>query len=164
MAEIGFSQAGLSKYAAPGHWNDPDMLEVGNGKMSTDEYTTHMTLWAILAAPLLAGNDLTKMSPADKAILTNKDVIAIDQDPLGRQGDRISAVGPYEVWSKPLQDGSLAVALFNRGKDTAAIALPAASAIGLKRINTVRDVWSPADTTKGPWMVSAHSVELLIVR
>ena len=163
MAEIGFSQAGLSKYAAPGHWNDPDMLEVGNGKMTTDEYTTHMTLWAILAAPLLAGNDLTKMSAADKAILTNKDVIAIDQDALGKQGDRVSAVGPYEVWSKPLKDGSVAVALFNRGEDTAAIALPAASAIGLKRINTVRDIWSPADTTRGPWLVSGHSAELLIV-
>ncbi len=163
MAEIGFSQAGLSKYAAPGHWNDPDMLEVGNGKMTTDEYTTHMTLWAILAAPLLAGNDLTKMSAADKAILTNKDVIAIDQDALGRQGDRVSAVGPYEVWSKPLKDGSVAVALFNRGEDTAAITLPAASAIGLKRINTVRDIWSPADTTRGPWLVSGHSAELLIV-
>ncbi len=163
MAEIGFSQAGLAKYASPGHWNDPDMLEVGNGKMTTDEYTTHMTLWAILAAPLLAGNDLTKMSAADKAILTNKDVIAIDQDALGKQGDRVSAVGPFEVWSKPLKDGSVAVALFNRGEDSEKIALPAASALGLKSIQTIRDVWSPGDTTKGPWLVSGHGVELLIV-
>ena len=163
MAEIGFSQAGLAKYAAPGHWNDPDMLEVGNGKMTTDEYTTHMTLWAILAAPLLAGNDLTRMSPADKAILTNKDVIAIDQDPLGRQGDRISAAGPFEIWSKPLKDGSVAVALFNRGEDTEAIAMPVASAIGLRGVRSVRDVWSPADTSKGPWMVPGHGVELLII-
>ncbi len=163
MAEIGFSQAGLAKYAAPGHWNDPDMLEIGNGKMTTDEYTTHMTLWAILAAPLLAGNDLTKMSPADKAILTNRDVIAIDQDPLGRQGDRVSAEGPFEVWSKPLKDGSVAVALFNRGEDTEKMALPPASAISLKSVKSIRDIWSPGDTTKGPWLVPGHGVELLII-
>src|SRR5271157_258797 len=74
MAEIGFSQAGLAKYAAPGHWNDPDMLEVGNGGMKPDEYRTHMSLWAILAAPLLAGNDLSKMTPETVAILTNHEV------------------------------------------------------------------------------------------
>ncbi len=164
MEEIGFSQAGLSKYAGPGHWNDPDMLEVGNGKMTTDEYTTHMTLWALLAAPLLAGNDLTRMSPADKAILMNKDVIAIDQDALGRQGDRVSADGPFEVWTKPLKDGSVAVGLFNCGEDTEAMALPAASALGLKSVKSIRNVWSPGNTTKGPWLVSGHSVELLIVR
>ena len=164
MAEIGFSQAGLSRYAAPGHWNDPDMLEVGNGKMTTDEYTTHMTLWALLAAPLLAGNDLTRMSAADKAILMNKDVIAIDQDTLGKQGDRRSADGPFEVWTKPLKDGSVAVGLFNRGEDTEAMALPAASVLGLKKVTSIRDVWSPGDTTKGPWLVSGHGVELLIVR
>lgn len=164
MEEIGFSQAGLSKYAGPGHWNDPDMLEVGNGKMTTDEYTTHMTLWALLAAPLLAGNDLTSMSPADKAILMNKDVIAIDQDALGRQGDRVSADGPFEVWTKPLKDGSVAVGLFNRGEDTEAMALPAASALGLKSVKSIRNVWSPGNTTKGPWLVSGHSVELLIIR
>ena len=163
MAEIGFSQAGLAKYAAPGHWNDPDMLEIGNGKMTTDEYTTHMTLWSLLAAPLLAGNDLTRMSPADRAILMNKDVIAIDQDALGKQGDRISAAGPFEVWTKPLKDGSVAVGLFNRGEDTEAMALPPASALGLKSVKSIRDVWSPGDATKGPWLVSGHSVELLIV-
>jgi alpha-galactosidase len=101
MSNIGFSQAGLSKYAAPGHWNDPDMLEVGNGKMKYNEYLTHMSLWAILAAPLLAGNDLSQMSAETKSILMSKDVIAIDQDPLGKQGDRVSAEGPFEVWSKP---------------------------------------------------------------
>ena len=113
MSHIGFAQAGLAKYAAPGHWNDPDMLEVGNGEMKHDEYLTHMSLWAMLAAPLLAGNDLSQMSAETKSILTNKDVIAIDQDPLGKQGDRVSAEDPFEVWSKPLKDGSVAVALFN---------------------------------------------------
>ena len=83
MIAIGSSQAGLAKFAGPGHWNDPDMLEVGNGKMTTDEYRTHMSLWVLLAAPLLAGNDLTKMSVVDKGILMNKEAIAIDQDSLG---------------------------------------------------------------------------------
>lgn len=164
MSEIGFAQAGLAKYAAPGHWNDPDMLEVGNGKMSTDEYRTHMTLWSLLAAPLLAGNDLTKMSDADKAILMNRDVIAIDQDALGKQGDRVSAEGPFEVWSKPLKDGSAAVGLFNRGEDNERMSLPAASALKLKSIATVRNVWSPNDAGKGPWMVPRHGVVLLVVR
>ena len=97
MIAIGFSQAGLSKYAGPGHWNDPDMLEIGNGKMTEDEYKTHMSLWVLLAAPLLAGNDLTKMSPADKGILMNKEAIAIDQDSLGRQGDRLYEGGDLDV-------------------------------------------------------------------
>src|SRR5258707_750182 len=89
MLVIALAQAGLGKYAGPGHWNDPDMLEVGNGKMTTEEYKTHMSLWVILAAPLLAGNDLTKMSDADKSILMNKEAIAIDQNVLVRQGGRL---------------------------------------------------------------------------
>jgi alpha-galactosidase len=114
MAEIGFSQAGLARFAGPEHWNDPDMLEVGNGGMNTEEYRTHMSLWAILAAPLLAGNDLSKMTPETVALLTNKDVIAVDQDPAGKQGDRVWAEGPIEVWSRTLADGSKAVGVFNR--------------------------------------------------
>jgi alpha-galactosidase len=114
MAEIGFGQAGLARFAGPGHWNDPDMLEVGNGGMNTEEYRTHMSLWAILAAPLLAGNDLSKMTPETVALLTNRDVIAVDQDPAGKQGDRVWAEGPIEVWSRTLADGSKAVGVFNR--------------------------------------------------
>ena len=114
MAEIGFSQAGIAKYAGPGHWNDPDMLEVGNGGMNQEEYRTHMSLWAILAAPLLAGNDLAKMTPETIGLLTNREVIAIDQDAAGIQGDRVGAEGPMEVWVRPLADGSTAVGLFNR--------------------------------------------------
>jgi len=93
MIAIGFSQAGLSQYGGPGHWNDPDMLEIGNGKMDQDEYRTHMTLWVLLASPLLAGNDLSKMTDADKALLMNKEAIAIDQDSLGKQGDRLTRAG-----------------------------------------------------------------------
>jgi alpha-galactosidase len=114
MAEIGFSQAGLARFAGSGHWNDPDMLEVGNGGMTTEEYRTHMSLWAILAAPLLAGNDLSTMTPETVALLTNRDVIAVDQDSAGKQGDRVSAEGPIEVWVRPLADGSKAVGIFNR--------------------------------------------------
>jgi alpha-galactosidase len=115
MSEIGFSQGPLAKYAGPGHWNDPDMLEVGNGGMTNDEYRTHMSLWALLAAPLLAGNDLSKMTEDTKSILINKRVIAIDQDALGVQGKRMSKDGDLEIWSKPLSGGAVAVGLFNRG-------------------------------------------------
>jgi alpha-galactosidase len=163
MSNIGFSQAGLSKYAAPGHWNDPDMLEVGNGKMNGNEYRTHMSLWAILAAPLLAGNDLSQMSADTKAILMNKEVIAIDQDPLGKQGDRVSADGPFEVWSKPLKDGVLAVGLFNRGHDAEQMSLPLQK-LGLSAGSKIHNVWNPSDSGHGPWMVPEHGVVLLIVK
>src|ERR1700760_2060626 len=163
MSNIGFAQAGLSKYAGPGHWNDPDMLEVGNGKMKYNEYLTHMSLWAILAAPLLAGNDLSQMSAETKSILLNKDVIAIDQDPLGKQGDRVSADGPFETWSKPLKDGSLAVALFNRGHDAEQMALPVGK-LGLSAGSKIHNVWNPSDSGHGPWMVPEHGVVLLIIK
>jgi alpha-galactosidase len=107
-------QDGLESYAGPGHWNDPDMLEVGNGGMTTTEYRSHFSLWCLMAAPLMAGNDLSNMSSDIKEILTNKEVIAIDQDPLGIQGRRVKKDGDLEVWSKQMQDGSRAVALLNR--------------------------------------------------
>jgi alpha-galactosidase len=164
MTLIGFSQAGLSKYAGPGHWNDPDMLEVGNGKLTLDENRLHMSLWAILAAPLLAGNDLSQM-PADTAsILTNRDVIAIDQDPLGKQGDRVSAVGPVEIWAKPLQGGAKAVALFNRD-DTALPITLKLSDVGFVGGAKAHDIWAAKDLGKlqGSYTatVPRHGVVLL---
>ena len=141
MTLIGFSQAGLSKYAGPGHWNDPDMLEVGNGKLTLDENRLHMSLWAMLAAPLLAGNDLSKMPPETAAILTNHEVIAIDQDELGKQGDRVSAVGPVEIWAKPLKGGDKAVALFNRD-DTPLPVTVKFSDLGLKERKSARHLAS----------------------
>jgi alpha-galactosidase len=108
-------QIGLEPYAGPGHWNDPDMLEVGNGGMTTTEYGSHFSLWAMLAAPLIAGNDIRNMTPEIKEILTNKEVIAVDQDPLGVQGRRVRKSGDLEVWAKQMKDGSRAVVLFNRG-------------------------------------------------
>jgi alpha-galactosidase len=164
MAEIGFSQAGLSKYAAPGHWNDPDMLEVGNGGMTGDEYRTHMSLWAILAAPLLAGNDLSKMSPETLSILKNKDVVAIDQDSLGKQGDRVSAEGPYEIWSRPLAHGK-AIALFNRSESAAPVTLHLQS-VGVKAGAKAKDVWTGSEVTLNDGFqakVPRHGVVLLMV-
>jgi alpha-galactosidase len=119
MINIVDQQVGLQKYAGPGHWNDPDMLEVGNGGMTNNEYRTHFSLWAILAAPLIAGNDLLHMTEATKEILTNKDVIAVDQDPAGKEGYKIEDGGDQEVWVKPMSDGSFAVLLLNRGEQRA---------------------------------------------
>ena len=164
MSVIGFAQAGLSKYAAPGHWNDPDMLEVGNGHMTPDEYRTHMSLWAILAAPLLAGNDLSKMDDTTMSILMNKDVIAVDQDRLGIQGGRVRAVGPFEVWMKPLAGGSKAVALFNRSEAEYPITAQFKE-MGFSGVVHARDLWSGKDlgTLHGSYtaMVPKHGVVLL---
>jgi alpha-galactosidase len=108
-------QDGLAKYAGPGHWNDPDMLEVGNGKLTIEENRAHFSMWALLAAPLLAGNDLPHMKPEIRDILTNRDVIAINQDKLGRQGTRAYSDGEVEVWTRHLSGGALAVAVLAAG-------------------------------------------------
>lgn len=110
-------QEGLQKYAGPGHWNDPDMLEVGNGKLSLAENRAHFSMWAMLAAPLLAGNDLPNMKPEVRAILTNQDVIAIDQDRLGKQGSRAYSDGEVDVWVRDLAGGGKAIAVLNVGED-----------------------------------------------
>ncbi|MFO7447184.1 MAG: glycoside hydrolase family 27 protein [Ignavibacteriaceae bacterium] len=106
-------QDGLRKYAGPGHWNDPDMMEVGNG-LSDGENRAHFSMWCMLAAPLIAGNDISNMSDATKNILTNKEVIAVDQDPLGIQGFKYSAEDSMEIWFKPLQNDEWAVCFLNR--------------------------------------------------
>lgn len=143
IALIGFGQAGLSHFAGPGHWNDPDMLEVGNGKLSFDESKTHMSLWAILAAPLIAGNDLTHMSAETLSILNNEEVIAIDQDPLGIQGDRVKETGPLEIWSKPLAGNAKAVGLFNRSISPMKMTLKLRD-VGLQSAH-IRDLWLHKD-------------------
>ena len=119
MAMNGFGLVAIARYAGPGHWNDPDMLEVGNGGMSAVEYQTHISLWALVAAPLLAGNDLSTMTPETISLLTNREVIAIDQDSAGNQGARVWAKGANEVWAKKLADGSQAVGFFNRSDEMA---------------------------------------------
>jgi len=110
-------QAGLAKYAGPGHWDDPDMLEVGNGRLTLTENRSHFSMWVLLAAPLLAGNNLTTMKPEVEAILTNGDVIAVDQDRLGKQASRIYVEGEVEIWARPLESGAMAVAVLNAGSD-----------------------------------------------
>lgn len=133
----------LYTHAGPGHWNDPDMLEVGNGGMTDTEYRTHFSLWAMMAAPLIAGNDVVGMTDRTRAIPLNRGVIAVDQDPLGVQGHRIRAESAREVWVKPLADGARAVVLLNRGEQPAQIAL-VWTEIGLEigAGSTVRDLWS----------------------
>lgn len=140
MASIGFSQDGLESFAGPGHWNDPDMLEIGNGHMSKAEYITQMSLWALLAAPLLSGNDLSKMDQSTRDILTNREIIAVDQDKAGIQGHRLSAQGPLEIWEKNLSDGSKAVGLFNRSLWYARIPLNLRSISGPSG-GYIRDLW-----------------------
>ncbi len=110
-------QKDIVRYAGPGHWNDPDMLEVGNGGMTNEEYRTHFTLWCMMAAPLMAGNDLANMSPETKEILMNDEIIALDQDSLGRQGFCYRDNGDYEIWVKPLKNREKAVCLLNRGDE-----------------------------------------------
>jgi alpha-galactosidase len=166
MSVIGFSQNGLEKFAGPGHWNDPDMLEVGNGGMSHNEYQTHMALWALLAAPLLAGNDLRSMTPETREMLTNSEVIAVDQDPKGIQGHRLWDEGPLEIWAKLLSDQSHAVGLFNRGESGLNITLDF-KMLGVTGPVKLRDLWRHADLgeARGSYTASVpkHGVLLLKV-
>ncbi|MFD7883490.1 NPCBM/NEW2 domain-containing protein [Streptomyces bauhiniae] len=157
----------LAPYAGPGHWNDPDMLEVGNGGMTDTEYRSHFSLWAVMAAPLLIGTDLRTASPATLDILGNKEVIAVDQDPLGRQGTVVSSEGGRWVVAKEMADGSRAVALFNESGTAQRVATSAA-AVGLPRAPgyTRRDLWQHRDTNTAGTIaatVPAHGTVLLRV-
>jgi alpha-galactosidase len=167
MTRIGFGQNDLAPWAGPGHWNDPDMLEIGNGGMSETEYKTHMSLWSILAAPLLAGNDLRDMKPSILEILTNREVIAVNQDEVGKQGKRIARSGDQEVWARPLHDGSHAVALFNRGSSSATVTVKWTD-LGLTDVpKHARDLWAHADVPitapEYSTTVPSHGVVLLRV-
>lgn len=157
-------QAELAAFAGPGHWNDPDMLEVGNGGMNDAEARAHFTMWAMLAAPLMAGNDLRGMSAATRATLTNRAVIAVDQDALGRQAQRVRRDGDLDIWSRPLADGSWALAVLNRGAATATAQLEFA-ALGVPARARVRDLWRGrtlgSNLTGLRASVPAHDVLLL---
>jgi alpha-galactosidase len=157
--------ADLAPYSGPGAWNDPDMLEVGNGGMTAAEYRAHFSMWAMLAAPLMAGNDLRTMSAETRAMLTNHDVIAIDQDPLGKQATRIRDDGDQEVWARPLADGGEAIALLNRGTKPAEIGVKWAAAAPTDRVSTVRNLWShqeqPAAADGYAAVVPAHDVVMI---
>jgi alpha-galactosidase len=166
VVEILDAQATLASYAGPGHWNDPDMLEVGNGGMTDAEYRAHFSLWAMLAAPLIAGNDLASMTADTAAILTNRAVIAIDQDRLGVPAHRAVKDGVAEVWARPLAGGAHAVALLNRGSAPRSIRLDW-SALDLPDYVTltVRDLWAAKDLPRASGGLSVdvppHAVVLL---
>jgi len=138
-------QVGLERYAGPGHWNDPDMLQVGNG-LTESEDRAHFTMWAMLAAPLLAGNDLRKMSDATRAILTNREVIAVDQDRLGQQARKLRDDGNEEIWARELEGGRWAIAFLNRGQGPVRMTVRW-SELGwpADRVVKVRDLWAHAD-------------------
>ncbi len=149
MEKNGFSQLDIAEYPQPGHWNDPDMLEVGNGGMTGDEYRTHMSLWAMLRAPLIAGNDLRQMSDETKSILMNTEVIAIDQDLAARPVQVLSVDGRSEVLVRSLEGDAVAVGLFNRGDQPAEISfrwdnLHLGAFLG-GRTMEARDLWKHED-------------------
>ncbi len=170
VMDIVDSNEGLYSYAGPGHWNDPDMLEVGNGGMTADEQRAHFSLWAMMAAPLIAGNDVAHMNEATRSVLMNRDVIAVDQDRLGHAGRRVRKEGDLEVWSRDLADGSRAVLLLNRG--------PAAAPISFKWSEVgfpdsfslrVRDLWEARElgASSGSYTansVPSHGVKMLLLR
>jgi alpha-galactosidase len=161
--------AELYPYAGPGHWNDPDMLEVGNGGMSEDEYRAHFSMWAMLAAPLMAGNDLSNMDAATKKILLNKEVIAVDQDVLGTQAHRAAQTGSADVWVRPLAGGGRAVALLNRDTTAAPITVTWQQLDYPDHLAArIRDLWQAKDVgtvrAKYTAVVPPHSVVMLRVQ
>ena len=158
-------QAALAPFAGPGHWNDPDMLEIGNGGMNDAEYRAHMSLWAITAAPLIAGNDIRNMTPAIKAILLNREVIAIDQDELGKQATPRKQ-GTLETWVKPLADGSVAVVLVNLGPAEADVTVTAADLGLAKQVSSARDLWAHTDVAfkEGAYTQKVASHDVLMLR
>ena len=169
VVEILDLQDGLQTYAGPGHWNDPDMLEVGNPGMSPTEYRSHFVMWCILAAPLMAGNDIMHMTDDTRAILTNREMIAIDQDALGIQGHRVRKDGDLEIWSKQLSDGSRAVALLNRGAGEQKMTANWTDIGYPESLSAqVRDIWNHKDLGKKSGSFSAdvpsHGVVVIKVK
>ncbi|UCD74318.1 MAG: putative Ig domain-containing protein [Phycisphaerales bacterium] len=153
MAYIGFAQNGLEQFAGPGHWNDPDMLVVGRvgwgptlheTRLTPDEQITHITLWSLLAAPLLLGCDLARLDEFTLALISHPEVIEVDQDPLGKQAGRMSIDGEHQIWARPLHDGSMAVGLFNLGEDEATVTADW-KMLGLTGERSVRSLWLRRD-------------------
>ena len=159
----------LWPFAAPGHWNDPDMLEVGNGGMTAEEYRSHFSLWAMMAAPLIAGNDVSGMDAATRDILLNREVIAVDQDALGNAGHRVDKQGEREVWVRPLAGGARAVLLFNRGAVAAPITVRWEQLqLPDRRRAAMRDLWAHRDLAAASGRYTAtvpsHGVVMLRIQ
>jgi alpha-galactosidase len=175
LSRIGFSQAGHEKYAGPGHFNDPDMMIVGMvgwgprlhpTRLTPNEQFTHVSLWCLLASPLLIGCDMTKLDEFTLGLLTNDEVLDVDQDPLGRQAARLVQDGLKEVWAKDLEDGSKAVGLFNRDTAETEVAVKW-SDLGISGKHIVRDLWRQKDLgsldTEFRTLVPHHGVVLVKV-
>lgn len=149
MSGIGFGQSGKEKDSSPGHWNDPDMLVVGvmsgrPSRLTPDEQYTHISLWSLLCAPLLIGCDLSKADEFTISLLSNDEVLEVNQDPLGKQAARISKKENLQVWAKDMEDGSKAVGLFNLNDDKRTVKVTWAE-LGLTGNHTIRDLWRQKD-------------------
>jgi len=175
LSDIGFNQAKLSSYASPGRWNDPDMLIVGMvgwgenlhpTRLNAYEQYTHISLWSLLSAPLLLGCDLARLDPFTLSLLTNDEVLAIDQDPLGKQAVRIVDKEGYQIWKKELADGNLAIGIFNLGEEFSDISFSWTD-LGLATPARIRNLWTQQDEDKGDATYSArvpwHGVKLIKV-
>jgi alpha-galactosidase len=175
MSKIGFSQAGHEKYAGPGHWNDPDMLVVGmvgwgnlhpTGLTPNEQYT-HISLWCLLCSPLLIGCDMAQLDEFTLNLLTNDEVLEVSQDPLGKQAGRVAKADNLEVWAKAMEDGSMAVGLFNRGESEKPVTAKW-SDLGLTGKQIVRDLWRQKDLgeidNEFSASVGRHGVVLVRVR
>jgi alpha-galactosidase len=175
MTSNGFAEAGREQYAGPGHWNDPDMLVVGkvgwgpslhSTRLTPNEQYTHISLWCLLSSPLLIGCDMTQLDPFTLNLLTNDEVLAINQDPLGREASRIARADDAEVWAKDLADGSKAVGLFNRWELPQTVSVKW-SDLAMSGPQSVRDLWRQKDlgqfTDQFSAEVPRHGVLLLRV-
>ncbi|MNS01133.1 Alpha-galactosidase A precursor [compost metagenome] len=170
-------QDGLRKYVGPGHWNDPDMLEVGNGKLTPREDRAHFTMWAMLAAPLIAGNDIRNMDKGTVEVLTNKDIIAINQDSLGIQGFKHTSVDSLQTWLKPLKGGDWAICFLNRSKSEKVVSLDwkkviIQDSLSGKELNgqtstyTLKNLWTKkkTGTTKKPFSTKVPARDVVVLR
>jgi alpha-galactosidase len=163
MTPTGSQQDVPEKFTGPAHWNGPDMLEIGNGGVSDAECQLHMSLWTMLSAPLLAGNDPSKMTPETKAILMNRHVVALHQDALGRPGKRIWAEGPMEIREKELSGGRRAVALFHRGESPLEFD-PRLKVLTDMKVMRFEDLWTKKDIvldSSAELRIPSHAVVLL---
>ncbi|HVT73586.1 MAG TPA: glycoside hydrolase family 27 protein [Lacunisphaera sp.] len=159
---------GIAKYAGPGHWNDPDMLEVGNEGLTVAESRAHFSLWCLLAAPLMAGNDVRHMTPETRAILTDREVIAIDQDALGKEGYRALAepAKNIELWVKPLEHGEWAVCALNTSPSAADLTIEWPTLWTIHGEYTLRDLWAKktvGDNSK-PYTARVESHDVILLR
>lgn len=160
-------QPGLEVYSGPGHWNDPDMLEVGNGGLNYEESKAHFSMWCMLAAPLIAGNDLRNMNAETKSILMNKELIALNQDPMGKQGVKVRDDGEFEVWTKQLYDGCKAIAFLNRSESSSNMSVQWSEVGYPNHLEiSVRDLWLKKDLGKykGAFSINVPSHGVVVVK